>query len=94
MRFPALAGRPTRKNRQFKLKSVERFKLHLGKMQNKPHLPIGLDYKKAITDYLREMGKIIIQTITGHWKIDFFTQVLILLTVIIFFLFVFFEIIL
>ncbi len=51
-------------------------------MTNKPHLPSGFDYKKAITDYLREMGKVIKQTVERMWNIDFFTQVLIVLTVI------------
>lgn len=44
---------------------VELFKLHLSdldnldkdKKSNKPYLPSKLVYKKAITDYLREMGK-------------------------------------
>ncbi|CAG8700777.1 8468_t:CDS:2, partial [Racocetra fulgida] len=41
-------------------KPVELFKLHLGNMpdKEKPVLPKGLDYKKAITDYLTEMGLI------------------------------------
>ncbi|CAB4437338.1 unnamed protein product [Rhizophagus irregularis] len=38
-------------------KPVELFKLHLGDLleEFKPKLPV--DYKKAITDYLREIGK-------------------------------------
>jgi hypothetical protein len=47
---------------------VELFKLHLVDLDNldkdkrfnkpdKPYLPPNIDYKKAITDYLREMGK-------------------------------------
>jgi hypothetical protein len=49
-------------------------------MTNKPPLPNGFDYKKAITDYLYEMGKIIKQVIVNDW-IDFYNQVLIVLTV-------------
>ncbi|RGB26164.1 hypothetical protein C1646_721887 [Rhizophagus diaphanus] len=39
-------------------KPVELFKLHLGDLleELKPKLPV--DYKKAITDYLREIGKV------------------------------------
>ncbi len=41
-------------------KSVRLFKLHLGKLRenlkNKYKLPV--EYEKAITDYLREMGKV------------------------------------
>ena len=39
-------------------KPVERFKLHLGNLgrSEKPPLPSGLSFKKAITDYLYEMG--------------------------------------
>ncbi|CAI2174174.1 6280_t:CDS:2 [Funneliformis geosporum] len=79
--FPALAERPTRRNKNTTSKPVERFKLHLGKMENKPPLPNGLDYKKAITDYLRELSKLIKQTIDNHWKLDFFEQVLLVVTV-------------
>ncbi|PKC05328.1 hypothetical protein RhiirA5_421046 [Rhizophagus irregularis] len=57
--FSALAKRPKRK-KVIDKKPVELFKLHLGKMSNKPPLPNGLDYKKAITDYLHEFGKVII----------------------------------
>ncbi|RIA82058.1 hypothetical protein C1645_835959 [Glomus cerebriforme] len=78
--FPALAKRP-KKRRESERKPVELFKLHLGKMTNKPPLPKGFDYKKAITDYLTEMGKVIKRTITDRWDIDFFTQVLIVLTI-------------
>ena len=63
-------------------KPVELFKLHLGGMTNKPTLPNGLDYKKAITDYLHEMGKVVKQAINAiNNNIDFYTQVLIVLTV-------------
>jgi len=39
-------------------KPVESLKLHLGRLRNKPFLPAGLDYKTAISDYLREIGKV------------------------------------
>ena len=40
-------------------KPVERFKLHLYNIpeNEKPILPEGITYKKAITDYLKSMGK-------------------------------------
>jgi hypothetical protein len=51
-------------------------------MENKPYLPDGLDYKTAITDYLREMGHVMKDTINTSWqKVDFFKQVLIVMTV-------------
>jgi len=54
---PALSKRPSRKSRN-ETKPVELFKLHLGKLQEnlKPNLPI--EYKKVITDYLCEFGKV------------------------------------
>lgn len=49
------------------------FKLHLGKLQDhlKPKIPV--EYKKAITDYLREMGKVItnINYINFNWIISY-----------------------
>jgi hypothetical protein len=44
-----------------KSKPVELFKLCLGNLYEilKPKLPV--DYKKAITDYLREIGKVLNQ---------------------------------
>jgi hypothetical protein len=60
----------------------ESFKLHLGKMPNPSPLPRGFDYKKAITDYLHESSKVIKQTISDKWPfVDFYNQVLIILTV-------------
>ena len=57
--FPALAKKPRRKEKNSSSKPVELFKLHLGDMpeSEKPYLPPNLNYKKAITDYLGEMGK-------------------------------------
>ncbi len=62
--YPALAEEPTRRSRrdpsssEMKNLPVELFKLHLADNladYEKPHLPLGLDYRKAITDYLAQM---------------------------------------
>ncbi|CAB5390973.1 unnamed protein product [Rhizophagus irregularis] len=78
--FSALAKRPKRK-KVIDKKPVELFKLHLGKMSNKPPLPNGLDYKKAITDYLHEFGKVVKNKIDDCWEVNFFTQVLLIFTI-------------
>ncbi|CAG8544704.1 19684_t:CDS:2, partial [Racocetra fulgida] len=81
--YPALAKRPKRKkNPQYEFKPVELFKLHLGNLfeDMKPKLPV--DYKKAITDYLREIGKLIKDTIITSWpSIEFHKNVLLVMTV-------------
>ncbi|CAG8597024.1 16034_t:CDS:2 [Funneliformis mosseae] len=62
-------------------KPVELFKLHLSNLPDelKPKLPVR--YEKAITDYLREIGKVIKETIASHWiGIDILHQVLLVLT--------------
>ncbi|CAB4494362.1 unnamed protein product [Rhizophagus irregularis] len=52
----------------------------LNKNENlKPTLPI--DYKKAIADYLKEIGKVIKDTLATHWNVDFFENVLLVLTI-------------
>ncbi|CAB5355753.1 unnamed protein product [Rhizophagus irregularis] len=52
----------------------------LNKNENlKPTLPI--DYKKAIADYLKEIGKVIKDTLATRWNIDFFENVLLVLTI-------------
>ena len=58
---PALAKKRSRRVKKQNIgddKPVEMFKLHLGDLfeELKPKLPI--EYKKAITDYLREIGKV------------------------------------
>ena len=57
---PALAKKQSgrRQNTNENNKPVELFKLHLGDILDefKPNLPV--EYKKAITDYLREIGKV------------------------------------
>ena len=62
--YPALAEEPTRRSRRDPGASeannlrVELFKLHLADNLHdyeKPPLPKGFDYKKAIADYLSQM---------------------------------------
>ncbi|CAB5126745.1 hypothetical protein RhiirA5_495771 [Rhizophagus irregularis] len=75
---PALAKTRNIKNDKF----VELFILHLSDLPDnlKPILPIK--YKKAITDYLREIGKVIQKTVKTNWpNINFFENVLLVLTV-------------
>lgn len=62
--YPALAKRPNRKRGYpIDMKPVEKFKLHLSKLENKPYLPSGLDYKTVITDYLGAMGQVMKDTL-------------------------------
>ncbi|CAG8654935.1 6265_t:CDS:2 [Funneliformis mosseae] len=76
---PALCKKPSRRNNNEK-KPVELFKLHLGNCLNKPELTVP--YKKAITDYLDELGKLIEETVTKKWTyIDFMKNVLLVVTV-------------
>ncbi|GBB95725.1 hypothetical protein RclHR1_00260030 [Rhizophagus clarus] len=81
--YPALSKRPNKKKKsKDRSKPVELFKLHLGNLVDslKPKLPV--DYKKAITDYLREIGKLIKEMVIIHWSgIDFLGNVLIVITV-------------
>ncbi|GES96669.1 hypothetical protein GLOIN_2v1486447 [Rhizophagus clarus] len=82
--LPALTEKPGRRKSSSNKIRVELFKLHLGKLPDnlKPHLPDGLNYKKTIIDYLREIGEVIKNRIGQHWPtIDFFKQVLLVLTV-------------
>ncbi|RIA87548.1 hypothetical protein C1645_854353 [Glomus cerebriforme] len=83
---PALAKRQSRRSRTQNSnegnKPVELFKLHLGDLLDKfkPKLPV--DYKKAITDYLREIGKVIQETVATRWpKINYFEDVLLVITI-------------
>ncbi|CAG8665119.1 16602_t:CDS:2, partial [Funneliformis caledonium] len=81
---PALFKRPPFKKKIGKdneTKPVELFKLHLSNLPDelKPKLPVR--YEKAITDYLREIGKVIKETIASRWiGIDILHQVLLVLT--------------
>ncbi|GBB85957.1 hypothetical protein RclHR1_01240008 [Rhizophagus clarus] len=82
---PAMAKMPKRRNDEQNNegnKPVEMFKLHLGDISDKfkPELPVG--YKKAITDYLREIGKEIKEIVATRWpKVDYFENVLLILTI-------------
>ncbi|EXX69312.1 uncharacterized protein OCT59_010004 [Rhizophagus irregularis] len=80
---PAFAKRAERKSKaQDEPKSVGLFKLHLGKLQDdlKPKIPV--DYKIAITDYFREMGKLIKSKINNHWPdMNFHENVLLVISV-------------
>ncbi|CAB5381537.1 unnamed protein product [Rhizophagus irregularis] len=73
----ALARKPNRRIKRNK--PVELFKLWLGNLDKrlKPRLPV--DHKKAITDYLREIGKVIKDKIA--WSVNFFENVLLVLSV-------------
>ncbi|CAG8555077.1 540_t:CDS:2 [Acaulospora morrowiae] len=80
--YQALAKKPSRRQSAASndSKPIELFKLHLGDIPDseKPLLQ-GLDYKKAITDYLREIAK---DTIQIRWpNINFMNNVRIVLTV-------------
>ncbi|CAB4424819.1 unnamed protein product [Rhizophagus irregularis] len=80
--LPALVKKQSRRKDKNRKRPVELFKLHLGNLPDnlKPRLPI--EYKKAIVDYLYEIGKVIKGTIKKYWYgIDFFHQVLLVLTV-------------
>ncbi|KAG9291259.1 hypothetical protein G9A89_021761, partial [Geosiphon pyriformis] len=88
--YPALAQEPQAKKKKrlpdgSENKPVELFKLCLADKltpDQKPVLPPGIDHKRAITDYLREMGKLIIETLSSRWPgIIFPQQVRVVLTV-------------
>ncbi|PKK64402.1 actin-like ATPase domain-containing protein [Rhizophagus irregularis] len=77
---PALSKRPSR--RKAENKPVKLFKLHLGNLQEHLKPKLLVDYKKAITDYLHEIGKLIKETVMKSWPgIDFLENVLLVLTV-------------
>ncbi|CAG8575605.1 1747_t:CDS:2 [Ambispora leptoticha] len=66
--YPALAKEPKRKRRiEEEKRPIELFKLHLADLKKKPELPDGLNYKKAITDYLRQMQILIMETVNRRW---------------------------
>ncbi|GES81278.1 hypothetical protein GLOIN_2v1762619 [Rhizophagus clarus] len=77
-----------------KVHPVELFKLHMcdsdkdsdkdkksNKSDSKLHLPPNIDYRRAITDYLREMGKQIKKTLTTRWPGIEWNSVLFILAV-------------
>jgi hypothetical protein len=87
--YTALAReRPNIKKKKKKehTKTVKNFILHLCKTEEKPYLPNGLDYKTAIVDYLQEIGKVMKKALK---TINFFDNVLIIMTVCLFLFFSF-----
>ncbi|EXX74363.1 hypothetical protein RirG_051740 [Rhizophagus irregularis DAOM 197198w] len=80
--YPALTKRPSRNNEINKRKNVvELFKLHLGNLSPKLRIELSVDYKIAITDYLREIGKCVGETIDSRWDGMKLENVLFILTV-------------
>ncbi|CAG8607046.1 14532_t:CDS:2 [Funneliformis mosseae] len=81
--LPALSKRPNRKKKNdHDNKPVELFKLHLGNLQDHLKPKLTVEYKKAITDYLREIGNLIKDTVTTTWPgIDYYKNVMLVLTV-------------
>ncbi|CAB5380836.1 unnamed protein product [Rhizophagus irregularis] len=63
-------------------KPIELFKLYL---LNEPSMklpPLPVDYKKVITDYLKQLSKMIRENVNNTWvDLDFYSQVLIVLTI-------------
>jgi hypothetical protein len=73
-----------KKKQPINTKLAERFKLHLCKMKDKDkiYLPQDLDYKNAIRDYLTKMCEVMKETFKNPvQEIDFYKQVLIIMTV-------------
>ena len=66
--YPALIENPRNSKENSKNRSLSKptefFKIHLHNIpeNEKPGLPKGLTYEKAITDYLKSMGKILVYT--------------------------------
>ncbi|CAG8608555.1 2690_t:CDS:2 [Funneliformis caledonium] len=82
--FKAFADRPKKKKNTDKSIPLELFKLFLFKNSSmaNPYLPDNLDYKKVITDYLKELCKMVKKSVNTHWQnLEFYTKVLIVLTV-------------
>ncbi|RIA82056.1 hypothetical protein C1645_809790 [Glomus cerebriforme] len=81
--FPALAKRPSRKKeKNLRRNVVELFKLHLGNLKPELRPQLVIDYKKAITDYLRLIGNWIKdETLEAHWNGIKFENILFVLTV-------------
>ncbi|CAG8654950.1 6266_t:CDS:2, partial [Funneliformis mosseae] len=94
--YPALARKPSKqdkinsekskgkeKEKPSSTKPVELFKLHLSKsFKGNLSLPDHLDYRKVITDYMKELWKSVKVCLQTHWQeLDFHNQVSIILTV-------------
>ncbi|RIB24215.1 hypothetical protein C2G38_2169221 [Gigaspora rosea] len=81
--YPALAQRPRkRKDGDIDSRPIEHFKLHLGDLPEnlKPALPIS--ETRVITDYFREIGNLMKDTVERAWpSVDFLNQVLLVITV-------------
>ncbi|CAG8725611.1 36835_t:CDS:2, partial [Racocetra persica] len=81
--YPALAQRPKKKkDDNVDTKSIEHFKLCLSDLPDKlkPSLPIP--ETRVITDYFREIGNLMKETVERTWPfVDFLNQVLLVLTV-------------
>ncbi|CAG8538053.1 11758_t:CDS:2 [Funneliformis caledonium] len=76
---PALYKRSNAKKEK---EPVELFKLHLGNLQAKLRPKLSIDHKKAIKDYLYEIGKLIRKTIHQKWsEVELTKHVLWVLTV-------------
>ena len=56
--YKALYKKPNKKSKDKEMKPVELFKLYLGNCLKKYRPDLPVDYKKAITDYLCEFGKV------------------------------------
>ncbi|CAG8594302.1 2860_t:CDS:2, partial [Scutellospora calospora] len=69
---------------QNNMKPVELFKLYLGNIDKEkmPYLPSGIDYEKAITDYLRCIGESLKDRLKNTWQqFDYFKNVRLVMTV-------------
>ncbi|CAG8480586.1 2866_t:CDS:10, partial [Paraglomus occultum] len=81
--YSALAERPEKKSQRDNC-LVELFKLHLGNLSQdkESRLPRGLDYRKAITDYLKKLNESIQETVKARWsKLDYYSHVIKVMTV-------------
>ncbi|PKC69853.1 hypothetical protein RhiirA1_415105 [Rhizophagus irregularis] len=78
--FSALPEKPKKRRNVNQSKPIELFKLFLFK--EKSFLPDNLNYKKVISDYLNKLSEMIKGRVSTHWpSLDFYNQVLIVLTV-------------
>ncbi|CAB4491839.1 unnamed protein product [Rhizophagus irregularis] len=79
--FDAFPEKPSRRRKNVdKSRPVELFKLFL--LNEKPPFPDTLDYRKAISDYLRKLGEMIKEKVDVHWHgLDFYNKVLIVLMI-------------
>ncbi|GBB87968.1 hypothetical protein RclHR1_14480001 [Rhizophagus clarus] len=81
--YSALVKKPKKPKSKYEQNSdnnklVEPFKLLL----DEPEQKLPVDYQKAITDYLGEIGKLIKETVETRWpRLDYFENVLLVLTV-------------